>query len=87
MQQDLFFVSSCLIEEISVENNLALLVVDRLGQLAQYTSFPSQQIKAIKTLGSLMRTRQYAYFGTKKLEGCHPELWLFRTLRATSGRL
>lgn len=68
LQQDLFFISSCLNEEISVENDLALLVVKKLGQIVQRSAFPSQRSEALKTLGALMHTRQYADFGRRVLE-------------------
>lgn len=67
LQQDLFFISSCLAEEISVENDLAFLVIRKVSQIAQRSAFPSQRSEALKTLGALMHTRQYADFGSRAL--------------------
>jgi hypothetical protein len=50
VQQDLFFVSSCLIEEIPVENDLAEAVVSQLGYLVADSPFRSQRSEAIKAL-------------------------------------
>jgi len=60
VQQDLFFVCDCLIEEIIVENELAETIVLRLSNLVKNSSFPSQQDKALEDLGSMMQTRQYS---------------------------
>jgi hypothetical protein len=60
VQQDLFFVCDCLIEEIAVENELAELVISQLSNLVKSSPFPSQCTQALETLGELMQTRQYA---------------------------
>ncbi len=67
VQQDLFFVSSCLTEEIIVENDLARDVVLRLGDLVKSSPFPSQSKEAMEVLGQLMQTRQYADTGREEL--------------------
>ena len=60
VQQNLFFVSSCLTKEISVENDLAISLINKLSGLVQSSSFSSQRTQALETLDALMQTRQYA---------------------------
>jgi hypothetical protein len=67
LQQDLFFISSCLIEEISIENDLARNIIYQLSDLVQSSPFPSQRSQALANLGLLMQTRQYASFARKTL--------------------
>jgi hypothetical protein len=67
VQQDLFFVSSCLIDEIAVENELAEAVVSRLSDIGNRSQFPSQRGEALKHLASLMWTRQYPDLGQRAL--------------------
>ena len=67
VQQDLFFISSCLAEEVAVENDLAEFIISRLCHLVKNSSFPAQRAEALEALGSLMRTRQYANSARKEL--------------------
>ena len=67
MQQDLFFISCCLVEEITVQQELAVEVLSDLTKLVLQTPFPSQCIEALEQLGSLMKTRQYANLARKEL--------------------
>ncbi len=67
MQQELFFVCSCLIEEIDIENELAELIVSHLMDLVKNSPFPSQQLQALNILASFMKTQQYANLGRKAL--------------------
>ncbi len=60
LQQDLFFVSSCLAGEITVENDLAASIASQLSRLIQHSLFPSQRHEALQVLGKLIQTRQYA---------------------------
>ncbi len=60
LQQDLFFVGSCLAEEISVENDLVVSIVSQFSKLIQNSLFPSQRNEALQALDTLIRTRQYA---------------------------
>jgi KaiC/GvpD/RAD55 family RecA-like ATPase len=67
MQQDLFFVCDCLLEEIKVENSLLEAVKSHLSSLVKDSPFPSQRREALEHLGELMKTRQYADQGRKEL--------------------
>ena len=67
LQQDLFFVSDCLVEEIAVESDLAESVVLRLRDLVVTSHFGSQRSKALNTLGKLMQTKQYANLANQEL--------------------
>ena len=67
LQQDLFFVCDCLIEEIPVERDLVEKVTSHLSDLVNYSPFPSQRTDALQALSSLMQTRQYANPARKKL--------------------
>src|SRR5436305_10290538 len=70
VQQDLFFVGSCLAEVIDVKNALAKQVVSLLGELVKNSPFPSQRKEALKTLESLLLASQgrYASFARKELK-------------------
>lgn len=59
MQQDLFFVSSCLEEEITVEDELAEQIISLLSEIAKRSPFPSQREDALKHLDSLIQTQLY----------------------------
>ncbi len=52
VQQDLFFVCDCLIEEIIVDQELAEVVISRLSDLMKNSPFPSQRDKALQHLGA-----------------------------------
>ncbi len=67
LEQDLFFVCICLIEEMPVDNELAEFVISRLVSLIKNSLFPSQIAKAFQLLTSLTHTRQYAKLGLKEL--------------------
>jgi NACHT domain len=67
VQQDLFFVCDCLIEEIKVENTLVGIVVAALKEIIKSARFFSQQQKALECLGKLMQTRQYTIQGREVL--------------------
>ena len=68
LQQDLFFVGDCLVEEIPVDNELAEFVVSGLSNLIRISSFPSQISRAVRILTSLTVTRQYSKLGYKELK-------------------
>jgi len=67
LQQDLFFVCDCLIEEIPVERDLVERVILHLSDLVKYSPFPSQCTDALQALSSLMQTQQYANPARKAL--------------------
>ncbi len=67
LHQNLFFVCACLAEDIPVDIELAKSVVERISYLVEHAPFPSQRIKALDALTSLMRTRQYAHLGQEKI--------------------
>jgi hypothetical protein len=67
LQQDLFFLTTCLAEDIAVENELAERIISRLSDLAKQSLFPSQRMEVLKILNLLLWTRQYAYFARKSL--------------------
>ena len=67
VQQDLFFVSSCLSEEIAVENNLAEAVVMRLSDMVKNSPITPQREETLSALGNLMQTRQYSLFAQRAL--------------------
>jgi len=68
LQQDLFFVCDCLVEEIPVDNELAELVLSRLSTLIKSSPFPSQISKAFRILTTLIETRQYGVLGRETLK-------------------
>src|SRR6266567_906746 len=67
VQQDLFFVCDCLVEEIKVEHSLVDTVISRLCNVIIDSPFPTQRQDALTYLGKLMQTRQYAGQGRKEL--------------------
>jgi hypothetical protein len=67
VQQDLFFICDCLIEEIKVKNSLVEMVISRLCEVTRNGRFPSLRHMALEYLGKLMNTRQYAGQGKKEL--------------------
>ncbi|GHO65586.1 hypothetical protein KSC_044780 [Ktedonobacter sp. SOSP1-52] len=60
LQQALFFVGSCLVEEIVVQQELAQKVVADLVDLTIQSLFVSQRRQAIELLDSLLNTQQYS---------------------------
>ncbi len=60
VQQDLFFVCDCLIEEIAVENEMAGLVISNLSNMIRISPISLQKKEALEYLGKLMQMRQYA---------------------------
>jgi hypothetical protein len=67
LQQDLFFVCDCLLEEIKVENSLIELVVSRLCDVVQNGRFPTQQRMALEYLAKLLNTSQSTRRGKQEL--------------------
>src|SRR5437763_12636821 len=67
VQQDLFFVCDCLIDEIKLKNTLVEMVVSYLCNVVRNARFSSQRQVALEYLGKLMNTRQYAGQGKKEL--------------------
>jgi NACHT domain len=67
LEQDLFFVCNCLIDEIEVDNELAELVISRLGNVVKKTPFPSQRATALDYFVRLKKTRKYADQATEAL--------------------
>ncbi len=59
LQQDLFFVCSCLIEEITVERDVVDAVIFGLSHLIGASSFPAQRKAALDCLYALTQKRQY----------------------------
>jgi hypothetical protein len=83
VQQDLFFVCDCLVEEIKVEHTLVEMVISRLKEVVQSSWSPVQRWEALDFLGKLMRTRQYG-------EQAKQELLFFATTEGVldeAGRL
>ncbi len=67
LQQDLFFVSSCLEEELVVELTLAEKVIALLIELVKTSPFSSQCEDALIHLGTLLHSRQYSVIAQKAL--------------------
>lgn len=67
-QEDLFFVCSCLAEEIVVENELAVSVISRLSDLVKNSSSRAQRSEALEVIASLGLTRQYANLVQEELK-------------------
>jgi hypothetical protein len=67
LQQDLFFISICLEEELEVETNLAETVVERLVTLVKTSPFSSQRSDSLRHLATLLRSRQYDVIAQKAL--------------------
>jgi Cdc6-like AAA superfamily ATPase len=67
LQQDLFFICDCLLEEIGVEFVLVNDVLTRLKEVIIGGWFLSQRKIALHYLGRLMQTRRYAGIGKKEL--------------------
>ena len=67
VQQDLFFVCDCLVEEIKVESTLVAMVVSRLRDVARTSWSPSQKKVTLQYLGQLMQTKQCSEQATKTL--------------------
>src|SRR5260370_36649778 len=67
LQQDLYFACDCLAEEIAVESELAEKILSSLCTIAKNSPFPSQRINAIRYLGLLAQTKQYASLALKEL--------------------
>jgi len=67
VQQDLFFICECLMEEIIVEPDLAEMVVDRLEQIIKHSLFSSQRQQAINFLCTLTQTRLYGSVARKEI--------------------
>ena len=67
VQQDLFFVCDCLLEEIKVESALVETVRSELGKVVKSSSFPEQRQEAFDYIRELAQTRQYAEYGRKEL--------------------
>jgi len=68
IQEDLFFVCSCLAEEIVVENELAVSVISHLSDLVKNSSSRSQRSEALEVIVSLGQTRQYANLVQEELK-------------------
>ena len=66
-QQDLFFISSCLAEEIVVETDLAEVIVSRLSRIVKKSLFPTQQKEALDHLCTIALMRQYSNIGRRAL--------------------
>jgi hypothetical protein len=67
LHQDLFFVCTCLAEDIAVDIELAESVVANITIIVKQSPFPSQRKKALDALASLLRTRQYTHLGREAL--------------------
>ncbi len=69
VQQDLFFVCDCLVEEIKVEKSLIDMVVSRLCDVVRNGCFTSLRKVALEYLVKLMDTRQCSGRGKNELFG------------------
>src|SRR5439155_3567161 len=67
LQQDLFFICDCLIDEITVENELAELAISRLSNIVKNSPFPSQREKALDYFSRLVRTQKYRDLALKAM--------------------
>jgi hypothetical protein len=67
VQQDLFFVCDCLVEEIKVEHTLVERVISGLKEVVQSSWSSLQRQEAPGFLGRLMQTRQYGEHARKEL--------------------
>ncbi len=67
LKQDLFFVSSCLIEEIAVQPEQVKEVILQLIDLVKNAPFPLQRTEALEKLYSLIQTRQYSSLTRQEL--------------------
>ncbi len=67
LQQDLFSICLCLIDEISVENDLADSVIADLSKIVKNSPFLSQRFQALEVIGILVQTRQYTDSARKAL--------------------
>ena len=67
IQQDLFFIGTCLGEEIAVDISLAEQIVSSLHNVAKSSPFPSQRSEAIQILATLLKTRDYTHLGHEAL--------------------
>jgi len=59
LHHDLFFICSCLIDEISVENDLAVSVIAELSTVINNSPFLSERFEALENIGLLLHTKQY----------------------------
>ena len=81
LQQDLFFISSCLVEEMLVDSQFAESVASRLENVVKTSLIQSQRTGALKQLAQLMQTRQYTLLGKEKLikiisEGVEKDIYI-----------
>src|SRR5262249_51903670 len=67
IEYNLFFVSQCLMEEMSVEMDLAEKVISRLGHLVRDTQVNFLRTTALESLKKIILTRQYAALSRKEL--------------------
>jgi TIR domain/NACHT domain len=67
IEYNLFFVSQCLIEEMSVEMDLADKVISCLGHLVRDAQIDLLRTNALDNLNKIMQTRQYAALSRKEL--------------------
>jgi hypothetical protein len=67
LQQDLFFVCDCLLDEMDVESGLAETVVSRISNLVTTSPILQQRLNALEKLAGLMRTKQFANLGKREL--------------------
>jgi NACHT domain len=67
LHHDLFFACTCLAEDIAIDMELAESIVSHISDLVKQSPFPSQRKKALDSLASLLRTRQYAHLGLEEL--------------------
>lgn len=67
LQQDIFFICDCLIEDIPVENEFIDVIVLRMSDIVKDSPFPSQHQEALTSIISLTRTRQYSTSAQKAL--------------------
>lgn len=76
LQQDLFFICDCFLEEISVETELAEIVISHLSGLVKHSHFLTQRKSALEYLGKLTRTRQYISIAKETLKDLTKDLSL-----------
>ena len=67
VQQDLFFVCDCLLEDMSVESDLAESVILRLSSLVATSPFSQQCVDALDILDKILQTKQFASLAWREL--------------------
>jgi hypothetical protein len=67
LNQDLFFVCDCLLEEIAIENDLGESVISHLSSLVDTSPYIAQSKVALNKLAELVKTKQFASLAWREL--------------------